>query len=181
MLHNSVMNMTNMPYSKDELDNLIRMLELARDTGYSIHLSPVDALLEAGNDVCLSLATALNEGRVKELKANPAIGFSKSEVDALGNPKQFFFGKQRSQAWNPQLSQFFRKLASVFVKLKTSLNVKDVMSLLAEMVIEITPTDVGVETTTESNAQAGKTKTAKSSTYYYNRRQRKRKVGKHIK
>jgi len=105
---------------KERLDDLIKVLETARDLGFNSLSSPVSILLEAGIDVMLLLRKSFIEGTFKAKPGvNPSLIFSETEQDALGNPKQIrITHKDDKFAWDPELSEIFTQLTSFLVLVK---------------------------------------------------------------
>jgi len=94
-------------------------LSEALQLGYSIGSSPVEPLLEVMVDLALQISQSLQKGLVSwELRSNKILKFSKTEVDALSNPKIITSEIQRHPAWDPQLSFYFRELATNLVLVK---------------------------------------------------------------
>ena len=102
---------------EDQLESLIQTLKLAQQVGFSSSSSPIGYLLEAGTDIALRISGLLNEG-TKNPRNNPEVKFNYRVSDALGNPKSFKVHSAPKVFWDPQLSEYFRKLASFFVKVK---------------------------------------------------------------
>lgn len=105
----------------NQIDLWIEMLSEAKKFGFSFTSSPVELLLELMVDLALKLRTQFKEGSTTwEARRNEGLKFSETQVDALNNPKVLKIRYVQKQAWDPQLSLFFEKLAETLIKVKHS-------------------------------------------------------------
>jgi hypothetical protein len=163
---------------EDRLKDLIQTLQLAQQVGFSSSSSPIGWLLEAGTDICLQISTLLKEG-TKEKKNNPEVKFNYRVSDPLGNPKSFKVYTAPKVFWNPQLSEYFKKLASFFVKVKNGDNdALDFMSKEAKKPVLIT-SDEQSDVDKEDKVQLDLANIAKF--HYHRRQKKKRSISKHSK
>lgn len=107
------------PDWESRLRLVVKTLSEALETGYSIGSSPVEPLIEVMVDLALQVKQSLQEGLVSwELRRNKILKFSKTQVDALSNPKVLTSEVERHRAWDPLLSNFFGKIATDLVLVK---------------------------------------------------------------
>lgn len=157
---------------RNKMKILIESLQLADKVGFESLSSPVVPLLEAGTDVCLLLASAYDAGAKLQHRTNPEIRFLDSS-DSLGNPKQITLWKKDQFVWAPQLSSFFRKLASLFVWIKAnSPKIIDIISKIKEIIgLEEPPVKFPVPI---KKIKAEESPRKKRNRDFYYRRQRKK-------
>jgi hypothetical protein len=136
----------------------------------------VDVLLEAAIDVNLLLAKAFNEG-CRKRENNPALKFSETEQDSLGNPKQIRIRKESEVLWNPVVGAICTELASFYVLLKKgdpqALDFFDRIQGLKGMPLQTS----GVKSKGQSKevkASLGIDLAKRKAGFFYHQRQRKR-------
>jgi hypothetical protein len=101
-----------------EIEDLLRLLEVALKQGYSVSSSPLVPILEIQIDLCLRLAQFFQEGGPFSERNNPSLK-ELPFADELGNPKIVkLFEIPRWVHSDPQISEFFRKMAGSFVRFK---------------------------------------------------------------
>ncbi len=98
----------------EEFDLMIELLQKAKQTAFSLSVSPVNLLSRTASDLLLRIANAYEDGVPKTERLNPTIKFDYRFSDPLGNPFQRTVNENRSEAWNPQFSRFSRELAVFF-------------------------------------------------------------------
>lgn len=114
------------PRNLDELSQLIETLKSAQAMGFSLGSSPVEPLIEVMVDLALQIRKSLKEGSVFwEKRSNKILKFSKTEVDALNNPKVIRSEVQRHLAWDPQISNFFGEIAQNLILVKRTHQLPD--------------------------------------------------------
>jgi hypothetical protein len=115
----SLTDINPIPDWEMRLKTVVELLSEALKTGYSIGSSPVEPLIEVMVDLALQVKNSLQEGLVSwELRSNKILKFSKTEIDALSNPKVLSSEVERHRAWDPLLSNFFGKIATDLIVVK---------------------------------------------------------------
>lgn len=157
----------------ERLKELIRLLEIGLKYGYASNSSPIDILLDLFIEVNLRLAIALNEGR-SESWTTPGLRFLDTRQDELGNPKQIRFHKQKRVYWDPLAKEFFQSLASAAVQMKKDQKPMRVifMTTLKDLFPWLQPP---IPRSKSQQTKKRKSKAAKTSSFWWNRRQYKRK------
>jgi hypothetical protein len=164
---------------KDQLEQLLTAVKLAKSLGFESLSSPVVPLLEAGTDVCLLLSSAFERGAKVQERLNPKVKFDYSKSDALGNPKSFKVFPPNKDFWAPQLAEFFRKLASIFVMIKQKApKILDLISKIKEIFgLESAPEKTEAKT---KKLATGAKRSLKEKRAAYFRRQRRKRLNGHI-
>lgn len=110
--------MKTFPLSKEELKELIELLQLAEEQGYSTLSPPLVPMLEICIDLNLRIAEFFKEGGPLNERTNPSLK-EFDYADALGNSKMIkIFELPKWVHEDPEISKFFRELAESYVLFK---------------------------------------------------------------
>ena len=91
--------------------------EISFDESSSFPFSPFEILIDSAIDIFLILRKYLSLG-VKSQRPNQGLGFSKTQQDVLGNPKQFRITIPSKYFWDPKAENYFFRLAEAFIRIK---------------------------------------------------------------
>lgn len=107
------------PLDENQLSLLIETLLRAKTFGFSISASPVEPLIEVMVDLSLQLRNLLKEGKSPwQQKLNPELKFLE-QADELGNFKSLKLLKPTQPAFEPEVSEWFSRLAQDLIAVKT--------------------------------------------------------------
>jgi hypothetical protein len=110
------------PLNKEELENLIEILQEAVKHGFSTLTPPLIPMLEVLIDLNLRMANFFKEGGPLQQQENPSIK-ELDFADALGNAKMIkLFDKPKWAYADPKISFIFKRTAEGLVKFKNSGN-----------------------------------------------------------
>ena len=155
----SVMNTLD----KDRLSSLIKTLELAKKIGFSSLSSPIEMLLEIQVDLALLLSGLYKAGTQGRLD-NKSIRFSEFERDELGNPLQISFRNPRKVYWDPDLADYYRKLARFVVETKNGVSFRKAYMAFDKVTQTCTPK--GASKTNKKQCRTSSLQKRKNSAYF---------------
>jgi hypothetical protein len=155
----------------EEIDKFQSMLKEAISYGYDVSFdrnstfpfSPFEVMIDSAIDIFLIIRKYLSQG-IRSQRPNQGLGFSNSQQDVLGNPKQFRINYPSKYYWDPQAEKFFFRLAEAFIRIKNQEPIKQSFVHLFED-LELKPP---IRSTTKSE------KEKRRSTYNWWRRQQRR-------